>query len=255
MSLPSCRKPREEADDAPAATRSSSRPRGEDAPEPAQDPRTALLEAASIENPAERNKAVAAIANRVLAEDPALAREAFNMLTADAVAERGPLIRHIAMQLAGEDPEAALAWADGLANEKETAAARSRIALVVADADPRKAATILAETDDAGREMEVAIVQVLQHWSADEPAAAAEWLAMFPAADFRKAGMQTVMSRWFAADAAAAMAWLGSLEGGEIRDEAIQAAAGVLSGQSQEKRALWLEAADPKVRAALEGAP
>jgi hypothetical protein len=213
------------------------------------------MEAASMEDPAERNKTVAGIAMRVLADDTALAREAFAMLTADAVAERGPLIRHIAMQLAGKDPEAALAWADGLANEQETAAARSRIALVVADADPRKAATILAETDDAGREMKVAIVQVLQHWSASEPSAAADWLAMFPAADFRKAGMQTVMSRWLAADATAAMGWLGSLQNGEIRDEAIKSVAGVLSGQPQEKRAQWLEAADANIRAALEAAP
>jgi len=219
--------------------------------EPLVDLRDALREAAAIENAGSRHAAIAGIAWRAVSGDPELAREALGMLPAQAVEQRVPLIRHLAMQMAHEDTMAALKWADGLGSELETAVAKSRIALVVAENDPRQAATMLAEAGEAGRELDVAIVQVLQQWAAKEPVEAADWLAMFPAGNFRKAGVQAVISRWLVADPPAAMGWLGSLENTDLRSEAIATAAGFMAGQPQKTREAWLQAADEATRAAI----
>jgi hypothetical protein len=250
----SCEKKTDERTAGPAATRSSQERAGDDplnAPE--VDLRSALLEAVAMENTAARHEAVAALVWRAISEDPKLAPEALGHLPADATEQRTPLVRHLAMQMAHEDPEAAMAWAASLGG-RETAIAQARIALVIADSDPRRAATMLAESGDAGRERDVAIVQVLQHWSASEPNAAADWLAMFPAGNFRKAGMQTVVSRWLAADAPAAMSWLGSLQDPELRSEALATTAGVLASQPAATREAWLDAADEATRAAIQDA-
>lgn len=255
MLAASCGKP-DEATDGPAETRSS-HSRDTDAggnDVPGENLRDALQRAAEIENPNERQEALAAIAWRAVADDPELAREALARLPPGASGQRTGLVRHLAMQMAHDDIDAALAWADGLPGERETALARSRIALVVADTDPRRAATMLAESGDAGRERDVAIVQVLQHWTATEPASAADWLAMFPAGNFRKAGMEAVISRWLAADPPAAMGWLSSLDAGELRSEAMTTTAGLLARQPAETREAWLDAADDATRAAMQDA-
>ncbi|HSP41875.1 MAG TPA: hypothetical protein VLO11_03290 [Luteolibacter sp.] len=253
----SCEKAGDEVADGPAASRSSQLRESENDDRqdlPVVDLRTALLEAVAMENTTVRHEAVAALAWRAVSEDLAVAREALGHLPADATKQRTPLVRHLAMQLAHEDPEAALAWAESLGGGRETALAEARIALVIADSDPRRAATMLADSGDAGRERDVAIVQVLQHWSASEPAAAADWLTMFPAGNFRKAGMHAVISRWLAADAPTAMGWLGSLQEPELRGEALATAAGVLASHPAETREAWLDAADAATRAAIQDA-
>ena len=253
----SCEKAGDEVADGPAASRSSQLRESENDDRqdlPVVDLRTALLEAVAMENTTVRHEAVAALAWRAVSEDLAVAREALGHLPADATKQRTPLVRHLAMQLAHEDPEAALAWAESLGGGRETALAEARIALVIADSDPRRAATMLADSGDAGRERDVAIVQVLQHWSAREPAAAADWLTMFPAGNFRKAGMHAVISRWLAADAPTAMGWLGSLQEPELRGEALATAAGVLASHPAETREAWLDAADAATRAAIQDA-
>ena len=216
--------------------------------------RDELAAAESLENPSERHRAIAQVAWRAITVEPELAREALVKLPPTAAEHRLPLLRHFAMQMAHEDPDAALAWAEQLGVANETAVARTRIAVVLADSDPRLAATVLAETGDAGRDLDVAIVEVLQHWAGKNAAEAADWIALFPEGNFRAAGMRAVIPRWLGSDPAAAMRWLSALNREELRAEAMNAAASALAGKSQATREAWLESADATTREAIEQA-
>jgi hypothetical protein len=158
------------------------------------------------------------------------------------------------MRMADEDPDAALAWSGTLASESETAAARARIALVIAPADPARAANLLSESGLPSREFDVAIVQVLNHWASQSPQDAAAWVAVFPEGGFRKAGVEAVISQWTAIDPQGAISWLSSLEDEGIRSEATEATRKTLRQQNPETREAWLQAADAETRAALEQA-
>jgi hypothetical protein len=237
----------------PRVTRSGRPPR-EALPEPPKTSRAALAEAAAIAEPGAREKAIAEVAWNAIEADPELAREALGLLAADSP-QRIALIQHFAMRMADENPDAALEWAGLLESERETAAARAQIALVIAAADPARAATLLSESGIPSREFDVAIVQVLQRWAGQSPPDAAAWVAAFPPGDFRKAGVETVISQWAESDPQAAFSWLSTLSDEAIRAEATQALAVALRQKTPEIRAAWLQAADLRTREELEQAP
>ncbi len=258
LALAACERPDESArqpDDSrsgPKVTKSGRPPR-----EVPADSRKALREslarAERIGEPRAQAKALAELAWTALELDPEFAREAFGRLSSDSP-ERIPLIQHFAMRLADEDPDAALKWADGLESEQESAAARARIALVIADADPIRAANLLSESTVASRELDVAIVQVLQRWAGQSAPDAASWVAMFPPGGFRKAGVETVVTQWAESDPPAAVSWLASLRDEGIRSEATQAMAEAWLKRAPDIREAWLQAADARTREEIERA-
>lgn len=258
LALPSCDRAADHAargDDAggkppPRITRAK-RGGTAEAPDPRPGIRAAFAEARRISNEMERHKALAAVVWEAHEVEPALADEAFSLLETDSP-EKILLQQHFAMRLADQDPQQALAWADALESEREKEAARARIALVVADTDPRRAAEILAESTMENRELDVAIVQVLQHWTAQNPTEAAAWLVVFPPGGFREAGMKTVLGQWARQSPAAAMGWLDSLTDAVVHAEASRALHELYQEQIPETRAEWLENAPPAVRALLE---
>ncbi|HSH14844.1 MAG TPA: hypothetical protein VLD18_02345, partial [Verrucomicrobiae bacterium] len=150
-----------------------------------------LIEAEKIELPVDREKAIAEVAWNALETDPELAAEAFLKLPHDSP-ERLRLIQYHGMRLAESDPEAAIAWADGLESEQETAAAKGVIALTLAETEPLRAANLISESGIAGREFEVAVVQIIQRWAAKDPVEAVAWVASFPASPARQAGIRAV---------------------------------------------------------------
>jgi hypothetical protein len=212
--------------------------------------RDALVRAESLADAGERDKALAQIAWDAIETDPVLAREALGKITADSV-EKIPLIQHFAMRMADEDVEAALEWASTLESEREAAAARVRIALVVADADPARAAGLLSEHGLANREFDVAVVQVLQHWADKSPPEAAAWVAMFPPGDFRKGGIRAVVPQWTQDNPQAAFSWLADQSDEGIRMEVGDAIVERFLAQPPEIRETWLKYADPQVREKL----
>lgn len=236
----------------PATTRSSSMPRETAGQADATGRlREALLAAEAITAEDERRKATAEVAWQAVEIDQDLAREAFSMLPVDSD-ERIPLIRHFAMRLAGENPEAAQAWAEQLGSEHETSVALARIALVMAETDPRSAAVLLAESGDSGRELDVAVVQVLQQWTARSPRDAAEWAVLFPGDEIREAGIRTVMSRWLATDPYTAMTWMAAMDQQDVRGEVLKITAEVMARQPENTREAWLEPADEATRQVIE---
>jgi hypothetical protein len=233
----------------PEITRSHRPPR-EALPDKQGELRDELAKARMCAEPEERDKRLAQVAWNAMELDPELAREAFESLMPES-SDRIALIQHFAMRMADANPEEALKWAATLESEREAAAARVRIALVLADADPARGANLLSEFGLANREFEVAVVQVLQRWTNKSPQDAATWVAVFPPGEFRKAGVETVASGWLGSNPQAAFAWLSSLSDEAIRMETGDAFAKMFLQQTPETRESWLGYADPQIREKL----
>jgi len=233
----------------PQITRSSRPPR-EGLPDKKEELREELAKARMSGEPEERDKLLTQVAWNAMELDPELAREAFDCLMLESP-DRIALIQHFAMRMADANPDEALKWAASLESEREAAAARVRIALVLSDADPARGANLLSEHGLANREFEVAVVQVLQRWSNKSPQDAAAWVAVFPPGEFRKAGVETVASGWLGSDPQAAFAWLSTIGDEQIKMEAGDAFAKKFLQQTPETRESWLGYADPAIREKL----
>jgi hypothetical protein len=231
----------------PQVTKSGRTPREPTHASPAESLRQALVSADSLTEVAERDKALAKVAWDAIASDPELAHEALGKITPGS-GEKIPLIQHLAMRLADGDVDAALEWASTLESEREAAAAHARIALVVADTDPARAAELLSEHGLANREFEVAVVQVLRHWVRKNPSDAAAWVAMFPPSEFRKEGLRSVVSHWIQNHPQAVFSWLSDQSDEGIRKEAVDAIVPGFLAQPAEIRETWLQYAGPQVR-------
>ena len=84
---------------------------------PSKLPREILAEANTLA-PAEREKALAAIAWDSIEIDPKIAHEAFGKMSPGSP-EKIRLIQHYAMRLAAQNIDEAIAWAEALENEME----------------------------------------------------------------------------------------------------------------------------------------
>ncbi len=213
--------------------------------------RTEIDAAAAIESPEEREKALALIAWNAMEINPEEASKAFMQLTVGSV-EKIRLIKHYAMRLTERDLEEALRWAASIGNEQEIAAANGQIALVLAETDPHRAANFLSESGIAGRDLDVAVVQVVQRWAAKSPREAAAWVETFPPGEARKSGIVHVVSQWTTADAPAAFAWLSTIQKEDVRKEAFLAMEETILQQPATTRTAWLQHADAQLQAELE---
>ena len=253
--LAACGKPaksekhEEEKGPGPQVTRSNRPPR-ETLPDRKEELREQLAEARMCAEPEERDKLLRQVAWNALEVDPDITREAFECLMLESP-DRIALIQHFAMRMADENPEEALKWASSLESEREAAAARVRIALVIASENPSRAAEILSEFGLANREFDVAVVQVIQRWTEKNPLDAAAWVELFPAGEFRKAGVESVVSGWLVGDPQAAFSWLAAVGDERIRTEAWEPLKNRFLQQTPENRDLWLSFADPATREKL----
>lgn len=254
--LVSCEKPARPGDRtdtfAPAASpeRRTHKPRGQ-APDAPSSPREIMETADRIEPPAARERTLANIAWNAIETDPGLAHEAFLRLPAESP-EKIRLIQHYAMALAEGDVEAALEWAAGLSSELEISTANAQIALTLAETDPRRAANLLSESGIAGRELDVAVVQVMQRWAGKSVPEAAAWVTAFPPGAVREAGLKIISEQWLPRDAPAAFDWLGSLRDEGLRKDVLRAIEGLILQQPQDIGDEWLQHADALVRSELE---
>lgn len=251
--LVSCDKPGESSHrktDAASPARGGHAPR-EQVPGTAAALRIMLKTAKEIETPVAREKVLADVAWSALEIDPDLASEAFHQLTAGST-EKIRLIQHYAMRLAEQNPDEALAWAATVGTEQEITAAKSQIALVISEADPQRAASLLSDTGIAGHEFDVAAVQVLQRWTAQSAPDAAAWASSFPPGAARKAGITLIVSQWANADAPAAFAWMSALQDESVRQEALLSMEEALLQRPQAVRDTWLQHADAEIQNELE---
>ncbi|MES2438538.1 MAG: hypothetical protein V4584_05710 [Verrucomicrobiota bacterium] len=249
----SCDK-RENAPDPPERTVSaprvtkSDRPAPDELPNPHETLRSAISKAGEIPTPEERNRALSAAVWDALETDPELAREGFRQMTAGSE-ERNRLLGHFAMRLAEEDAEDAIRWADSLETDEEKSQALGKIALTLSEKEPERAARLLSDSGIAGRDFDVAVVQVVQRWAGTAPAAAAGWVVLFDAGEARSAGLAEVVSIWIGEDPKAAFAWIPSIEDKTLREEAELGAARSILNEAESDQGALLKHATPAIRA------
>ena len=210
-----------------------------------------MIAEADALSPVERDKALAAIAWDAIETDQEIAHEAFGKMSPGSP-DKIRLIQHYAMRLAAQNIDEAIEWAETLENETEKSAALSHIAVAIAETNPIRAANLLADADMLGRDFEVAVVQVVQRWTAQSPAEAAAWVTMFHPSAARQAGINVIAGRWLPHDSAAAFAWMEKMTDATLRQETARAMQGVILQQAPEIRDTWLQHANPQIRSELE---
>ena len=213
--------------------------------------REMMKRAVAIQSLQEREQALQEIVWNAIEIDPDLAQEAFLQMTPGSE-EKNQLIQHFAMTLAGENHEAAMQWASGLKNDQEKALALNSIALVLSENDPAKAAQILSDSGVAGRDLDVAVVQVIQRWADISPTDAATWVQLFDSGEARQAGLKAIISTWIRVDPLGTMNWISSLQRPEIYQDATFGMAETIFDLPKSEQEEMLKMAAPEVRVHFE---
>jgi hypothetical protein len=172
----------------------------------------AALEAAESEaDPAARQKALAQVAWDGIDIDRRIAQQAFDLLTPGSE-EATKLIAHFAMRMADDNPDTALEWARNLEQAEERDDALGRIAAVLADKDPSRAAALATDEVAEGPLRNRAVVQVAQRWAQKDPAKASKWVSSLPEGSGRRGALINVAKTWSNSDATAFANWASTQE-------------------------------------------
>lgn len=238
---------------APARTKAERPTRSprEETPDHQKELREELSKARKIDDAGDREAAITEVVWNALELAPDLATEALAQLTTDSSGKL-ELIQHLAMTLADEDPEQAIEWAANAGSETEIAAAYGKVALVISDTDPERAAHLLSKSGIAGGEFDRTVVEVLDRWAEENPADATAWVLLFPEGRARDAGIKVTVSQWLDTDAAATFAWTATLQDDAVRKEVSLAMADILADEPEKSREKYLRHADSKTRVALD---
>lgn len=254
--LVSCDKPKKAAPEpatqttAPRATKSD-RPAPTDLPQSRDQLQAAFKAAEETASPEEKNRALAAAIWDAWELEPELARQGLQKLTAGSE-EKNRLIQHFAMRLAEQNVEEAVKWAESLETDDEKSQAFGKIALVLSADEPARAAHLLSDSGVAGRDFDVAVVQVVQRWATQSPADAAAWVILFDPGAARSAGLKETVAVWARSDAQAAFSWIAAIQDEQIREEAVTGMVENILDQPDTSQKELLELATPDMRARLE---
>ena len=254
--LASCDKPKKTATEpadqttAPRVTKSD-RPAPEDPPKSRDHLRAAFKAAEEKASPEEKNQALAAAIWEALELEPELARQGLQQL-ATGSEEKNRLIQHFAMRLAENNVDDAVKWAAALEADEEKSQAFGKIALVLSENQPERAAHLLSDSGVAGRDFDVAVVQVVQRWAAQSPAEAAAWVILFEPGEARSAGLKEAIAVWARNDAQAAFSWIAAIQDEQIREDAVSGMIGTILDQPESTQQDLLEIAPPDLRARFE---
>lgn len=211
----------------------------------------AFKQAEEISSPEEKNRALAAAIWDAMDLEPELARAGLQKLTAGSD-EKNRLLQHVAMRLAEQNIDEAVQWAEALETEDEKSQAFAKIALVLSEKEPQRAAHLLSDSGVVGREFDVAVVQVVQRWAAQSPADAAAWVVLFDPGEARSAGLKETLSVWTRNDPQAAFTWIAAIQDGPIRQEAVAGMVTTILEQPESTQHELLKFATPELRASFE---
>ena len=225
----------------PRATKSVRASGGEslpfrESPDPSSRPTAEML------TPEEQNRALSDKAWDVIDTGPDLALETFRQMTVGSE-EKNRLLAHFAMRLADRDTNDAIRWANALTTDAEKSLAFGKIALVLSQNDPERAARLLSESGIPGRDFDAAVVQVVQRWATTSPADAATWVTLFSAGEARSAPLAEVVSMWIGQNATKAFAWIPTIPDPTLRREAESGAAHYILNESASSQETLLKSA------------
>lgn len=213
-----------------------------------------LKAAEEMNDPAERNRALTALATDAMKDRPDLAQIAILKLPADSPELPGLLSNYLAGLLESGTSDA-LAWVDSLEDEGMAGMARELLAGLIPDA---QVATTVPRALDAGKIAGTGFKpgdeQMLQRWAAVDPQAAAAWLANMPAGQSRDEGFRNLSRSLVQGGDETAVNWLKSLPSEGLRANAREAMAAAIMETPEPIREAMLGAPDSELRQQLGGA-
>lgn len=250
--MQSCDKPRQQSDRRAPATETTRPPRPQrpttSGPEVTRAGlRTALDRTLTDPVSDDRDHSLETLIEEAVELDPELAAEAFNQLDPEGPV-RQRLVEHFAMRLAELDLDNAVQWARTLETDEERSRAFANVALVLSSDDPEAAAKLLSDSGVASWDFDVAVVQVVQRWAAQSPAAAAAWVTLFDPGEARSAGLKEIASAWADSDTAAAYAWITGIQDATIHAEAVNGMAEAILDRPDQEQTELLASAPKEIR-------
>jgi len=216
-----------------------------------QELREALKLALAIENPDDRDQALADVVRHALQLAPGLAVEAIKKLSPDSK-EKPALFKYCAEILVARNLDTAIDWAGSLGSASDIAAAKAAIALMVVASDPEAAVKLIVTSYIGDGVSNADAVQVIRQWTAKAPVDAAAWASSLPPGEARKAGLKIVATRWLFSNSKAAYSWIAAIPNESIRADATHGLAEYIVDQIPPLREILLRPADPTLRGELE---
>ncbi|MEM6912096.1 MAG: hypothetical protein AAF555_11010 [Verrucomicrobiota bacterium] len=182
-----------------------------------QDPEGALSWASSLSDDSGQRSAMEAIFGELAKTDPAAA--ASQAMAALSGQNLEGAFRQIGRTWAGQDQEAALAWARSLTGE-EAASGVSSVLRGISDNDPEAALRLLAEFP-AAAEDERLVGRLTDEWAEQDPQSTAEWVSDLPEGEAKATATTELVREWMRSDQTEAMSWVKEQPAGPSRDNAV----------------------------------
>ena len=174
-------------------------------------------------DPASSAEAMHALTRSWAETDP---QGAANHVLSLSLSERRGALVEVSEAWARVDSDAAKAWIETL-SPADAAPAMRGLVEVVSWNDPQSAADLVASWGEAASELGEGFVdlsnQVAEHWSRQDPAAAAAWAQSLPVdGEVRQEAVGSVAESWLRVDPWSAGEWIGAMESGRVRDVATE---------------------------------
>lgn len=161
-----------------------------------QDPAAGLTAASALENPAERDQAIAGVCARISQDNPSTA---IRTLVSQGVAESAPdLLQQMAARWLAVDESEASEWINLQPEGEIRDLLVKQMAIARSQSDPAGASQLLATRIPPGPVHDEAALSILRHWAIRDPRAASNWLATFPEGAFHQQAtseLQEITSR------------------------------------------------------------
>jgi len=115
------------------------------------------------------------------------------------------------------DPDSTKNWIMTVSNPAIRDQLIAAAAKAYASSDPRQAVTWAVSTMSSGRACNDTIVNIVNNWSANDPADAAWWVSQLPDGDARTSAAGALLAHWMQSNRSAATTWAQSMpEGNKI---------------------------------------
>lgn len=149
-----------------------------------QDPASAKQWAEQLSDVRERNSALTDVCFQIALTDP---QQATQMADQNGLGSLpGATLENLVQQWAAKDLTTAEAWINERPDGEEKDKLLSRVAMVLAESSPAKAAQMVVDQIPAGDTQNEAVISVLYQWAKSDLAGARNWVQLFPEGPLRE---------------------------------------------------------------------
>lgn len=148
-----------------------------------QDPASAKQWAEQLSDEHERDSALADVCFQIAQGDP---RQAIQLADQKDLGKLpGGILQNLVQQWAAKDLDSAVAWVNERPAGKEKDQMLSRVAMVLAETSPAKAAQMVVDQIPAGDTQTEAVISVVYQWANRDLPGARAWVERFPEGQLR----------------------------------------------------------------------